>query len=147
MQCLLASTLQTDPQTAMNVVQVSFGRRQWQLPRCQRPHPEAAARAAAFAAALLAGHVIAAWQPLVPSLLDRPGSLAAAHARHVPRIAELLAALTAKRVGHARATSCVQVLRLPIHVVVPTDDGCRISMMVPMMLCISMMNPADDSDD
>lgn len=81
------------------MAQVTFGRRRWQLPRCQQPHPDAAARAAAFAAALLAGHVLTAWQSLVPSLLDRPSSLAAAHARHVPRVAELLAALTAKRVG------------------------------------------------
>ena len=113
-------------------MQVSFGRRQWPLPRCQQPHPDAAARAAAFAAALLAGHVIAAWQPLVPSLLDRPSSLAAAHARHVPRIAELLAALQTRQVGHMHEQDRVQILRRPMHVV-NSDEACRISMMVPMM--------------
>lgn len=81
--------------------QVSFSHHAWQLPRVQRPHPDAAARCAAFAAALLAGHVLPAWQPLVPLLADRPSSAAAPHARHVPRVGELLAALTAKQVGVA----------------------------------------------
>lgn len=80
------------------VTQVSFGRHAWQLPRCQRPHPDATARAGAFAAALLLGRVLPAWEPLALLLVDKPSTAAAAHARHVPHVGELLAALTAKHV-------------------------------------------------
>lgn len=37
---------------------VTYGRHMWPLPRCLRPHPEPATRAAVFAGALLEGRVV-----------------------------------------------------------------------------------------
>lgn len=79
-------------------MQASFGQHAWQLPRCQRVHPDAGARAGGLAAALLAGRLLPGWSSLVPALAEKAATAAAPHARHLPCVSELLAALMSKQV-------------------------------------------------
>lgn len=111
-------------------LQVSFGQHSWQLPRSQRPHPDAMARRGAFAAALLVGRVLPAWQPLAPLLVDKPSAAAAAHARHVPRVGELLAALTAKQV-----TCCLHLdVRRVLTIHAALKQGAGLGLGYPLLL-------------
>ncbi len=72
---------------------VTYGRHAWPLPRTARPHPDAVARAAAFASALLSGRALPAFAALVPSLVAQPATAARRELAGLPRVGELLAAL------------------------------------------------------
>jgi ATP-dependent RNA helicase DHX37/DHR1 len=76
----------------------SYGPQGWPLPLSARPHSDARARAATFAAALLDGRVLAGLAPLAPLLAAQPALAARPEMRGVPRVGELVGALVAARV-------------------------------------------------
>ncbi|GFH27226.1 ATP-dependent RNA helicase isoform X1, partial [Haematococcus lacustris] len=78
---------------------VTYGRHSWPLPRCLRLHPDAATRAAIFAAALLEGQAASAFAELRPLLLSSPSLLAKPEMRGVARVGELITALKSRGVS------------------------------------------------
>jgi ATP-dependent RNA helicase DHX37/DHR1 len=81
----------------------SYGRPAWPLPRAARQHPDAPARAAAFASALLAGRVLPALAALAPALVARPETAGRRELAGLPRVGELLSALERRRVDSRAA--------------------------------------------
>ncbi|KAI8463435.1 MAG: P-loop containing nucleoside triphosphate hydrolase protein [Monoraphidium minutum] len=82
---------------------VAYGPRGWPLPRASRPHPDAAAAAAAFAAALLSGRALPALAALRPALVAAPETAARRELAGLPRVGELLAALEGRGVASRAA--------------------------------------------
>lgn len=72
---------------------VLFGRWNWPLPPFARPVEDSAMRAAAFAAALLEGKVLAAMADLKPVLAAPPASAARPESQAQKRVVELVARL------------------------------------------------------
>lgn len=112
--CALSSPLQEPPpqfsqaaDAALCWHDVAFGSAGWKLPRCQRLHPDASIRTACFAGALLGGKLLPAWVPLVPALLSPAATATHAHARHIPRVGELNAALTNNQVDSVSTLAAV----------------------------------------
>lgn len=83
--------------------EVSYGRHAWPLPRAARRHPDAAARAAAFASALLAGRVLPAAAALGPALVAPAATAARRELAGLPRVGELLSALERRGVDSRAA--------------------------------------------
>jgi ATP-dependent RNA helicase DHX37/DHR1 len=77
----------------------AYSQHSWQLPRLLLPHPDAASRAAVFAAALLSGRVLPALAGLAGVLVAPAATAARQELQGLPRVGELLAALQSNKVS------------------------------------------------
>lgn len=112
--CTLSAPLQDPPpqfSPAEDAVlcwhDVLFSNAGWQLPRCQRIHPDATVRSTYFAGALLSGKLLTAWAPVVPALLCPAATITQVQARHIPRVGDLTAALSDNQVDSLATLAAV----------------------------------------
>lgn len=82
--------------------EATFGRHAWPLPHAWSRHPDAAARARCFAAALLEGAVLPRFAELRPALAAAPASAASPQSQGQRRVGDLVAALQ-RRAADSRA--------------------------------------------
>jgi len=110
----LAAVPPTDPgaydpasDTVRAMAAATFGPRAWPLPAVPVPHPDGGRRAAAFAAALLAGRALPTLQVLQPSLLAAASTAADPAAAGVRRVGDLLHALSSRGVDSVASLAAV----------------------------------------